>query len=200
MSWSADPSCRCAGFRDVAAPNRGACNILGDARRFFSSDLIRRIALYRCLSSDSVDRGVALALPFLLVALAKLASQPNGARTLAGFVARQYPATLETIRTGIGCERQDVAGAYGSGYMAHLVGEGAFTAVCTNVARFSPLSDQESRLLVGLVGWVLMSQLRAEQRRQDLHPSGLASLLERGAANGSEPVCSRSSAHSRLPA
>jgi len=200
MSWSFLTSRRQAEFRDTTAPNWGSGSIVDDTRRFFTLDLIRRIALYRRLTSHSVDRGIALALPFLLAALAKLASQPKGARRLASSVARQYPATLATIRTGIGCERQDVAGAYGSGYMSHLVGGDAFAAVCTSVARFSRLSDQEARLLVGLVGWVLMSQLRVEQRRQDLNPSGLASLLECSSGDGSETFGSRLNAEPRLPA
>jgi hypothetical protein len=141
------------------------------------------------LSCDSVERGIDLALPLLLSALANLASRPLGAGILACSVTRQYPATLETIRNGIGSESQDVAAAYGSGYMSHLVGADTFAAVCTDVARASRLADQEAKLLVGLVGWILMSQLRLEQRRQDLSPSGLAYLLRRNC--GSEGVRGR---------
>ena len=41
----------------------------------------------------------------------------------------------------------------------------------------SKLGDQETKLLVGLVGWVLISHLRLEQRRLDLSASALADLL-----------------------
>jgi hypothetical protein len=73
-------------------------------------------------------------------------------------LARQYPATLGTIQSGIGSERQDVAAGYGSGYIEHLIGAAAFANICTSIGRVSGLSDQESKLLAGLVGgspWVI---------------------------------------------
>ena len=169
----------------------GSSDIVDDTRQFFTANLVRRIALHRRLSCDSVERGIGLALPFLLAALANLAARPLGAGILACSVARQYPATLETIRNGIGSECQDVAAAYGSGYMSHLVGADAFAAVCTDVARASQLGDQEAKLLVGLVGWILMSQLRLEQRRHDLSPSGLAHLLSCSCGKNPEGVRGR---------
>ena len=179
MSWSApirDGSARRA-LSGTDALVEGSSDIVDDTRQFFTADLVRRIALHRRLSCNSVERGIGLALPILLAALANLAARPLGAGILACSVARQYPATLETIRNGIGSESQDVAAAYGSGYISHLVGADAFAAVCTDIARASRLGDQETKLLVGLVGWILMSKLRLEQRRQDLSPSGLACLL-----------------------
>jgi|SoiMetStandDraft_5_1073268.scaffolds.fasta_scaffold18782_2 hypothetical protein len=146
-------------------------------RQFLGTDFVRRIALHRRLSYDGVETGIGLALPSLLAALADLASRPLGAGILACSVARQYPGALETIRNGIGGERQDVAAAYGWGYMAYLVGADSYAAACADIARVSKLGDQETKLLVGLVGWVLMSHLRLEQRRLDLSASRLADLL-----------------------
>ncbi len=152
-------------------------DIVECTRQFFTVDLVRRIALHRRLSCEAVERGIGLALPALLAALANLAARPLGAGILACAVARQYPATLETIRNGIGSESQDVAAAYGSGYVEYLVGVDEFAAVCTDIALVSRLADQETKLLVGLVGWILMSQLRLQQRQQDLSAAGLADLL-----------------------
>jgi hypothetical protein len=178
MSWSTPIRDRIARRTLPDTLVEGPSDIADDTRQFFTADLVRRIALHRRLSCDSVERGIGLALPFLLAALANLAARPLGAGILACSVARQYPATLETIRNGIGSESQDVAAAYGSGYMSHLVGADAFAAVCTDIARASRLGEQEAKLLVGLVGWILMSQLRLELRRRDLSPSGLAHLLK----------------------
>ena len=162
-------------------------DIVECTRQFFTVDLVRRIARHRRLSCEAVERGIGLALPALLAALANLASRPLGAGILACAIARQYPATLETIRNGIGSESQDVAAAYGSGYVEYLVGADEFAAVCTDIARVSRLGDQETKLLVGLVGWILMSQLRLQQRQQDLSAAGLADLLR----------CSRAQHHGR---
>jgi hypothetical protein len=185
MSWSTavrDGIARRA-LSGTHALVEGSSDIVDDTRRFFTADLVRRIALHRQLSCDSVEQGIDLALPLLLSALANLASRPLGAGILACSVTRQYPATLETIKTGIGSESQDVAAAYGSGYMSHLVG--------ADITRACRLADQEAKLLVGLVGWILMSQLRLEQRRQDLSPSGLAYLLSCNCGKSSDGVRGR---------
>jgi hypothetical protein len=153
-------------------------NVVQNTRQFFGTDIVRRIALHRRLSCDGVETGIDLALPSLLATLADLASRPLGAGILSCSVTRQYPGTLESIRNGIGSERQDVAAAYGWGYMEYLIGADPFAAVCTDIARVSQFGDEATKLLVGLVGWVLMSHLRLEQQRLDLSASGLADLLK----------------------
>jgi hypothetical protein len=167
-------------------------NIAENTRQFFGTDIVRRIALHRRLSCDGVETGIGLALPSLLAALANLTTRPLGAGILACAVARQYPATLETIRNGIGSESQDVAAAYGWGYLEYLVGADALAPVWTNISRVSRLGVQETRLVVGLVGWVLMSHLRLEQRRLDVSASGLAKLLRCSCGGNLEDARSRS--------
>jgi hypothetical protein len=167
-------------------------NIVETTRQFFCTDIVRRIALHRRLSCDRVEAGIDLALPSLLAALANLTSRPLGAGILSCSVAQQYPGTLETIRNGIGSEGQDVAAAYGWGYMEYLVDADRFAAVCTNIARVSQLGDEATKLLVGLVGWVLMSHLRLEQRRLNLGASGLADLLRCSFVGNVEGVRNRS--------
>ena len=152
-------------------------NVIENTRQLFGTDIVRRIALHRRLSCYGVEAGIDLALPSLIATLADLASRPLGAGILSCSVARQYPSTLETIRNGIDTEGQDVAAAYGWGYMEYLVGADPFATVCTEVARVSQFSDEATKLLVGLVGWVLMSHLRLEQQRLDWSASGLADLL-----------------------
>jgi hypothetical protein len=177
MSWSTSIGDSLAGTGTLRGRTRG---FVENIRQFFGKSLARRIALHRRLSCDAVETGIGLALPSLLAALADLTSRPLGAGILACAVARQYPATLKTIRDGIGSQRQDVAAAYGWGYMEYLVGESAFAGVWTDIARVSQLGDEEARLLVGLVGWTLLSQLRVEQQRSDLSASDLADLVRRG--------------------
>jgi hypothetical protein len=166
--------------------------IVENTRQFFGTDIVRRIALHRRLSYEAVETGIDLALLSLLAGLTKFASRPLGAGMLACSVARQYSSTVETISNGIGSERQDVAAAYGWGYMEYLVGADAFAAVSTDIARVSKLTGQETRLLVGLVGWVLMSHLRLEQRRLDLSASALAELLRCSCDGKPEVARSRS--------
>jgi hypothetical protein len=193
MSWSIairDAAAAAAPTHTGALVDRSS-GIVEATREFFTPNLTRRIALHRGLSCDAVEQAIELALPALLAALANLASRPLGAGILACALARQYPATLETIRNGIGNESQDVAAAYGSGYMAYLVGEPAFAGVSTEIAGASRLDVQETKLLVGLVGWILMSRLRLEQRRRDLSAAGLAHLLRCNGGKDTEGVGGR---------
>jgi hypothetical protein len=195
MSWSTSIS-------DTRAEPGTLCgttsDILENIQQFFDKRLARRIALHRRLSCDAVEMGIGLALPSLLGALANLASRPLGAGILACSVARQYPATLDSISDGIGSASQDVVAAYGWGYMEYLVGADAFAALGTNIARVSQLGDEEAKLLVGLVGWTLMAQLRLEQRRLDLSASDLAHLLRCGCEGDLEDSRSRSVAAGTL--
>jgi hypothetical protein len=197
MSWSTSIGGEIA-LKTLAGTGtlgESSSNVVENTRQFFGTDLVRRIALHRRLSSAAVETGIDLALPSLLAPLTNLVSRPLGAGILACSVARQYSGTLETIKKGIGSERQDVAAAYGWGYMEYLVGADPFAAVCTDIARVSKFGDEETKLLVGLVGWVLMSHLRLEQQRLDLSASGLADLLRcscggnlEGARSHSAPV------------
>ena len=189
MSWSTSIGDTLAGAGMV----RGrTSDIVENTRQFFSKHLARRIALHRRLSCDAVETGIGLALPSLLMALANLASRPLGAGILACSVARQYTATLETIRNGVGTDSQDVAAAYGWGYVEYLVGADVFADVWTDIARVSRLDDEEAKLLVGLVGWAIMSQLREEQRRLDLSASDLSNLLRCSCGENLEDARSRS--------
>jgi hypothetical protein len=176
------------GISSVGSFVETSSDIVEDTRRFFTANIVRRIALHRGLSCDAVEQAIGLALPALLEALADLASRPLGAGILACSVARQYPATPQTIRNGIGSESQDVAAAYGSGYLAYLVGEPAFARACADIGCASRLDEQETKLLVGLVGWILMSRLRLEQRRRHLSPAGLAQLLRGSCSRPPEGV------------
>jgi hypothetical protein len=205
MSWSSSIGGEIA-RKTLAGPEtlgERSSDTVESISRFFTVDLVRRIALHRGLCLDAVEQGIGLALPFLLATLANLASRPLGAGILACSVARQYPATLETIRNGIGSESQDVAAAYGWGYTEYLVGTDAFATVCTDIACAAQLGEQEAKLLVGLVGWVLMIQLRLEQRRLELSASGLVDLLRRSCGGNFEDVrgkyCRSAPVGTRLP-
>lgn len=189
MTWSTSIGDTLAGTGTLCGRTSGIAERI---RRFFGKYLARRIALHRRLSSDAVQTGIGLALPSLLSALANLTARPLGAGILACSVVRQYPATLETIRNCIGSESQDVAAAYGWGYVEYLVGADAFDVVCTDVARVSQLSCEDAKLLVGLVAWALLSELRVELRRQHLSPSDLADLLRVSCDGDREDPRSRS--------
>jgi hypothetical protein len=173
------------------AHSDGSGDVLDKARRFFTPDVTRRIASHRRLTRSSMNRAIDSTLPLLLTALADLAAQPQGARKLSRSLARQYPATLATVRNGIGCESQDVAAIYGAGYIEHLIGAEAFAGVRENIVRSAGLRTEEAKLLVGLVGWILMSQLRMEQRQFALNPTGLSYLLHCSRSGPARPMPAR---------
>ena len=91
-------------------------------------------------------------------------------------------------------------GGLGSGYMAYLVGEPAFARACAEIGWASRLDEQETKLLVGLVGWILMSRLRLEQRQRRLRPAGLAQLLRGSCSRHREGVGGRTERRAARPA
>jgi hypothetical protein len=195
MSWSKSIGDTLAGAGTLCGRTRG---IVENIDQFFGKYVARRIALHRGLRCDAVEAGIGLALPSLLAALANLTSRPLGAGIVACSVARQYPATLETIRNAVGNESQDVAAAYGWGCIEYLIGKDAFAAVWTGIARAVQLGDEETKLLVGLVGWALLSELRVEQRRLNLSASDLADLIRCGCGRDLEDTRSPSAPVGRL--
>ena len=169
----------------------GSSDIVDDTRRFFTTDLVRRIALHRRLSCDSVERGSIWPChcccrhwPILLPGHwapafwhARLRdsilrpSRPSETASAARARTSRRPMDRATCRT----------------WSARII-----RCRLHRIARTCRLADQEAKLLVGLVGWILMSQLRLEQRRQELSPSGLAYLPACNCGKSSEAFASGS--------
>jgi len=93
MSWSTSTGGEIALMTLTGTETLGerTSDIVENTRQFFGTDLVRRIALHRRLSCDGVETGIGLALPFLLAALATLASRPLGAGILACSVCAAAP-------------------------------------------------------------------------------------------------------------
>jgi hypothetical protein len=136
----------------------------------------------------STSTAVATALPMLIGALARNASQPQGAEALAGALARDHDGSIlddvQGYLTGAGASASAAAtpgvttgaSADGAGILGHLLG-GQRSAVEAAVGQTSGLSADSSAKLLELLAPLVMGSLGRTASTQGLDASGLAGLL-----------------------
>lgn len=131
----------------------------------------------------STSTAVATALPMLIGALARNASQPQGAEALAGALARDHDGSILDDVQGYlasggaaGAAAAPGAGLDGAGILGHLLG-GQRSAVEAAVGQTSGLSADSSARLLELLAPLVMGSLGRTANTQGLDASGLAGLL-----------------------
>jgi hypothetical protein len=130
----------------------------------------------------STSTAVATALPMLIGALARNASQPQGAAALAGALARDHDGSiLDDVQGylasgGASAATTPGAGLDGAGILGHLLG-GQRSAVEAAVGQTSGLSADSSAKLLELLAPLVMGSLGRTATTQGLDASGLAGLL-----------------------
>jgi hypothetical protein len=130
----------------------------------------------------TTSTAVATALPMLIGALARNASQPQGAEALAGALARDHDGSiLNDVEGFLGSA--GTASAAGSGaavdggaILGHLLG-GQRSAVEAAVGQSSGLSAGSTSRLLELLAPLVMGSLGRTASSQNLSATGLASLL-----------------------
>jgi hypothetical protein len=130
----------------------------------------------------STSTAVATALPMLIGALARNASQPQGAKAIAGALARDHDGSiLDDVQGylasgGASAAASTGASADGAGILGHLLG-GQRSAVEAAVGQTSGLSADSSAKLLELLAPLVMGSLGRTASTQGLDASGLAGLL-----------------------
>jgi hypothetical protein len=130
----------------------------------------------------STSTAVATALPMLIGALARNASQPQGATAIAGALARDHDGSiLDDVQGylasgGASAAASTGASADGAGILGHLLG-GQRSAVEAAVGQTSGLSADSSAKLLELLAPLVMGSLGRTASTQGLDASGLAGLL-----------------------
>lgn len=130
----------------------------------------------------STSTAVATALPMLIGALARNASQPQGAEALAGALARDHDGSIlddvEGFLGSAGATSAAGSGAAvdGGAILGHLLG-GQRSAVEAAVGQSSGLSAGSTAKLLELLAPLVMGSLGRTANSQGLSATGLASLL-----------------------
>lgn len=124
-------------------------------------------------SPEQTSSGVAVALPMILGALGKNASQPEGAAALHSALQRDHAAGPDlgsVLGAALG------GGGSGAGILGHLLGAKRETAA-QGIGQASGLDGQQAMQLLVLLAPVVMAYLAQRSQSEGHSPESLGGLL-----------------------
>ena len=125
------------------------------------------------ISESTAQSAVQLAVPLILAALARNASQPQGAQELHQAVANDHDGSiLDQLSSYLG----NPQAANGSGILGHVLG-GQRPAVENNLAQATGLDQNAAGSLLEMVAPMVMGAVGREQQQNGLDPNGLSEYL-----------------------
>ena len=125
------------------------------------------------ISESTAQTAVQLAVPVIVAALARNASQPRGAQDLHQAVASDHDGSiLDQLTSYIG----NPQAANGSGILSHVLG-GDRLAVENNLAQATGMDQNSAGNLLEMVAPLVMGAVGREQQQNGLDPNGLSQFL-----------------------
>lgn len=125
------------------------------------------------ISESTAQTAVQLAVPVIVAALARNASQPQGAQDLHQAVASDHDGSiLDQLTSYIG----NPQAANGSGILSHVLG-GERPAVENNLAQATGMDQNSAGSLLEMVAPLVMGAVGREQQQNGLDPNGLSQFL-----------------------
>ena len=125
------------------------------------------------ISESTAQSAVQLAVPLILAALARNASQPQGAQDLHQAVANDHDGSiLDQLSSYLG----NPQAANGSGILGHVLG-GQRPTVENNLAQATGLDQNSAGSLLEMVAPLVMGAVGREQQQNGLDPNGLSEFL-----------------------
>jgi len=134
-----------------------------------ASQLAQRLGI----SESTAQTAVQLAVPVIVAALARNASQPQGAQDLHQAVASDHDGSiLDQLTSYLG----NPQAANGSGILGHVLG-GERPAVESNLAQATGMDQNSAGSLLETVAPLVMGAVGREQQQNGLDPNGLSQFL-----------------------
>jgi hypothetical protein len=125
------------------------------------------------ISESTAQTAVQLAVPLILAALARNASQPQGAQELHQAVASDHDGSiLDQLSSYLG----NPQAANGSGILGHVLG-GQRPAVESNLAQATGIDQNSAGSLLEMVAPLVMGAVGRQQQQNGLDPDGLSQFL-----------------------
>ena len=125
------------------------------------------------ISEGTAQTAVQLAVPVIIAALARNASQPQGAQDLHQAVASDHDGSiLDQLTSYLG----NPQAANGSGILGHVLG-GDRPAVESNLALATGMDQNSAGNLLEMVAPLVMGAVGREQQQNGLDPNGLSQFL-----------------------
>jgi hypothetical protein len=133
----------------------------------------RQIAARLGVSESTANAGVQLAVPLIVAALARNASQPQGAQDLHQAIADDHDGSILNNLSGYLGNPQEADGA---GILGHVLGDQR-SSVESNVAQATGMDQAAAGKLMEIVAPLVMGTLGKTQQQNSLDSSGLADYL-----------------------
>jgi len=133
----------------------------------------RQLAQRFGVSEGTAQTAVQMAVPLLVAALARNASQPAGAEALHEAVSTDHDGSVLDNVSG---HLSNPQAANGGGILSHIFG-GRRTEVENNLAQATGLDPSAAGGLLETIAPLVMGAVGREQQQQGLNPSGLAEFL-----------------------
>jgi len=126
------------------------------------------------VSESTAQTAVQLAVPLILSALARNASQPQGAQELHQAVASDHDGSIfDQLSSYLG----NPESANGSGILGHVLG-GQRPAVESSLAQATGLDQNSAGSLLEMVAPLVMGAVGREQQQNGLDANGLSQYLD----------------------
>jgi hypothetical protein len=133
----------------------------------------RTIAQRFGISESTANTAIQMAVPLILTALARKASQPQEAQNLHQAVATDHDGSILDNVMGY---LQNPQSANGAGILGHVFG-GQQPAVENNLAQATGMDQSSAGGLLETLAPLVMGSLGKEQQQNGLDASGLSDLL-----------------------
>ncbi len=133
----------------------------------------RTIAQRFGISESTANTAIQMAVPLILTALARNASQPQEAQNLHQAVATDHDGSILDNVLGY---LQNPQSANGAGILGHVFG-GQQPAIENNLAQATGMDQSSASGLLETLAPLVMGSLGKAQQQNGLDPSGLSDLL-----------------------
>lgn len=135
----------------------------------------RQIAQRLGISESTANTAMQVAVPLILTALARNATQPQGAQSLHQAINKDHDGSIMDNIMGYVSNPQT---ANGAGILNHVFGTQK-PAVENNLAQATGLDQNAAGGLLETLAPIVMGAVGKAQQNEGLDPSGLSNLLER---------------------
>lgn len=140
----------------------------------------RQVAARLGISETTVNTAVQIAVPLILAALARNASQPEGAQALHEAVTNDHDGgILDNLGSYLGNPEQ----GNGAGILSHVLGNQR-GSVENNLAQATGMDQNSAGSLMELVAPLVMGAVGKTQQQNSLDSAGLANYLDQQQQEG----------------
>ena len=148
-------------------------SILNELTSQLSGPALQALSQQLGADSQSTQTAISAALPMLIGAMARNASQDQGAQALSQALAKDHDGSiLDNLQGFLG----STDNGPGAGILRHVLG-GNQPQVAQGVSQMSGLDTAQVVQLLQNLAPVVMGMLGKQQRSRGLDPGGLASIL-----------------------